>query len=368
MKDSVSDLTDYYFTRTKKILEDRDDRLSVTYAFFMRRPVIFAPKLMLEWLDDYMSDKLGTYKVELLTKEGAFVGSGQPMLYLTGKFSTLVEVETLLLQRLGPACVAAMNAYEMAVALPNSSFLAMDGRHCAGEDMMHIMAYGCGVGSEVAKDKGAIGFIGNATNATAKYFGNEKGGGTMPHALIGYAGSTVKAAEMYRKSFPNEPMTVLVDYFGKEVTDTLAVAEANKDLVEKGMLAIRLDTHGGRYMEGLDKQESYAVLERNYASVLRTYRTEEELNWLIGPGVSAAAVWSMREKLKENGFGAVKIVASSGFNKTKCKLMGEARAPIDIVGTGSYLPEKWSETYATADIINYDGRSSVKIGREFLIT
>ena len=61
---------------------------------------------MLKWLDDYMSDKLdGTYKVELLSKEGAFVGSGQPMLYLTGKFSTLVEVETLLLQRLGPACV-----------------------------------------------------------------------------------------------------------------------------------------------------------------------------------------------------------------------------------------------------------------------
>ena len=29
--------------------------------------------------------------------------------------------------------------------------------------------------------------------------------------------------------------------------------------------------------------------------------------------------------------------------------MASVRAPIDVIGTGSYLPERWSETYATAD-------------------
>jgi len=38
--------------------------------------------------------------------------------------------------------------------------------------------------------------------------------GTMPHALIGYAGSTLRAAEMFHETFPGEPLTVLVDYFG----------------------------------------------------------------------------------------------------------------------------------------------------------
>lgn len=43
-----------------------------------------------------------------------------------------------------------------------------------------------------------------------------------------------------------------------------------------------------------------------------------------------------------------------------------ARAPLDAVGTGSFLPATLTEIYATADIIAYDGARRVKIGREFL--
>ena len=63
----------------------------------------------------------------------------------------------------------------------------------------------------------------------------------------------------------------------------------------------------------------------------------------------------------------VRIVASSGFNVDKCAVMADAHAPIDTVGTGSFLPEQWSETYATADIVAYDGTPRVKLGREFLL-
>jgi len=38
-----------------------------------------------------------------------------------------------------------------------------------------------------------------------------------------------------------------------------------------------------------------------------------------------------------------------------------------VVGTGSFIPEMWSETYATADIVEYDGVPMVKVGREFLL-
>jgi nicotinate phosphoribosyltransferase len=30
------------------------------------------------------------------------------------------------------------------------------------------------------------------------------------------------------------------------------------------------------------------------------------------------------------------------------------------------LPDSWSDTYATADIIEYNGNPLVKVGREFL--
>jgi len=43
-----------------------------------------------------------------------------------------------------------------------------------------------------------------------------------------------------------------------------------------------------------------------------------------------------------------------------------ARVPLDLVGTGSFLPATLTETYATADIISYGGQKRVKVGREFL--
>ena len=75
----------------------------------------------------------------------------------------------------------------------------------------------------------------------------------------------------------------------------------------------------------------------------------------------------MRETLDKAGFDKVRIVASSGFGPDKCRVFALAKAPVDVVGTGSYLPQSWSETYATADVISYDGQPRVKVGREFLI-
>ena len=107
-------------------------------------------------------------------------------------------------------------------------------------------------------------------------------------------------------------------------------------------------------------------MEKNVPESIRTYRTEEELRWMVGTGVSAASIWHVRQALNKNGWDNVKIVASSGFNPAKCKLFASVKVPVDTIGTGSYLPELWSETYATADIIIYNGKNIVKTGREFL--
>jgi len=357
--------TDVYFRRTKAVVERFGDA-RVTYAVFMRRPVISAPRIMLDWLQAVCAARKADVAIDLVYAEGAWVGAGEPMLYLSGSFAALVDLETILLQKLGGACVAAYNAYTMCMDLPAVAFLAMDARHCAGAEMAEMMAYAASVGSRAAQAHGAKGFIGNATDATAHFFGPGGGRGTMPHALIGYAGSTVRAAEMFHEAFPDLDLTVLVDYFGHEVSDGLAVSRRFPELAAAGRLAVRLDTHGGRFLEGLDPAASYAVLEQHVPQVIRRYRSESELRMLVGTGVSAAAIWHMRDALNKAGFPAVRIVASSGFGVDKCKVMAEAKAPIDLVGTGSYLPEMWAETYATADIIEYDGAPRVKVGREFL--
>ena len=364
--EDIPHLTDKYFVRTRRVAERYGDK-RVTYALFMRRPVAFAPKLALGWLADIAKARGVVIAVEPHYQEGEWVGAGEPLVYVTGPLSQLVELETILLQKLGAACVAAYNAWTMCADMPKAAFLAMDARHCAGQEMAEMMAYAASVGSARAKRKvGAVGFIGNATHATAHFFGRDQGLGTMPHALIGYAGSTLRAAEMFHETFPGEPMTVLVDYFAREISDSLEVCRRFPELAARGMLSLRLDTTGGRYIEGLDPASSYAVLERFSPESIRGYRSEEELRFLVGTGVSAAAIFHLRAELDRNGFDKVKIVASSGFGPAKCRIMAEAKAPIDVVGSGSFLPSNWSETYATADIVEYAGEKRVKIGREFL--
>ena len=363
----ISRYTDTYFNKTRDIVGKFGDT-QVTYAVFMRRPVISAARLALEWLDGVAAARGTEFKVDLRFDEGRWVGAGEPLMYISGSFHELVDLETLFLQKLGAGCVAAYNAAAMCVDLPNVAFMAFDARHCTGPDMAELMAYAASVGSARAKRKvGAIGFVGNATDATAHYFGQDRGLGTMPHALIGYAGTTLRAAEMFHETHPDEPLTVLVDYFGREVSDSLEVCRRFPEMVREGQLALRLDTPGGRYIEGLDPSQSYAVLERHSPDAIRGYRTEGELRHLIGGGVSAAALWRLREKLDQGGFEKAKIVASSGFGPEKCKVMAAADAPIDAIGTGSFLPGDWQQTYATADIVEYGGTKRVKVGREFLL-
>jgi nicotinate phosphoribosyltransferase len=365
--DDLAARTDSYFLKTKAIVGRFGDR-TATYAIFMRRPVISAPRFAVGFLETMAAARGASFDIELNHPEGAWVGAGEPILYVSGPLYHLVDLETVLLQKLGPACVAAYNASAMCADLPNVAFLAMDARHCAGAEMAELMAYAASVGSAHAKHVAdAVGFVGCAAEATAPFFGQDKGMGTMPHALIGYAGSTLRAAEMFHETFPDEPLTVLVDYFGQETTDAVSVCRRFPELAAMARLAFRMDTPGGRYCEGLDIARSYEVLERNAPQSIRGYRTEAELRYLVGTGVTAAALWRMREALNEAGFPKAKIVASSGFGPEKCRIMAAANAPIDVIGTGSYLPELWTETYATADIIAYDGQPMVKAGREFLL-
>ena len=235
----------------------------------------------------------------------------------------------------------------MCIDLPQVAFLAMDARHCAGAEMAELMAYAASVGSAHARCvAGAIGFVGCATDAAAHFFGTDKGLGTMPHALIGYAGSTVRAAEMYREIIP----APAADRAGRLfwTGDQRRGRSLPPFSGPRGRRAARLPHGHSRWpvCEGFDVARSYEVLERNAPGAIRGYRTEVELRHLIGTGVTAAAIWHMREVLDAARFPKARIVASSGFGPEKCRMMAAATAPIDVIGTGSYLPELWSETYA----------------------
>jgi nicotinate phosphoribosyltransferase len=320
----------------------------------------------------------------------AFIPDQKPIFTYTGSFAALVELETLILRRVGTACVSAYNAYKMATDLPKVAFIDMHARHACGDDLSILAAYGAAVGSRIAKLSGAIGFIGGSQDLTAHFYGLENGLGTMPHAIVGYAGSTLRAAQMYAETHPQDNLTVLVDYYAREFSDALEVCRwwykdmLPADPASARMLAFRIDTHGERYAEGLDYEQSVELVA-DWLHVLNEYEAvravmgdeaydSDTLNIvkdrvrkvLFGTGVSVASVIKMRQTLDASGFNSAHIVGSSGFTPFKCKMFGHARAPVDVIGTGSFIPEAFGDTFATADIFMYNGEFLIKVGREKL--
>src|SRR5581483_1425198 len=98
----IADWTDNYFLRTKAAVERFGDA-KVTYAIFMRRPVVSAPRLALDWLHGIAKQRNTEFKVDLVFPEGKWVGAGEPIMYVTGSLVHLADLETILLMKLGPA-------------------------------------------------------------------------------------------------------------------------------------------------------------------------------------------------------------------------------------------------------------------------
>ena len=151
--DFIKSYTDSYFLKSKEIIEKNGD-ISVTYAVFIRRPGIVALKLSIDWIKQ-VAKEIPKLKIQTTSpfKEGEYFGAGEPILFIKGSFKHLVDLETLFLQKIGPACIAAANAYQMCMDLPKTSFIAMDARHCAGSEMSHLMSYASSVGSKAAKKR-----------------------------------------------------------------------------------------------------------------------------------------------------------------------------------------------------------------------
>ena len=384
----VAAQTDKYFTNTSRIVAENGDA-EVTFAVFMRRRVVAALEPVIRLVNHFVPHA----KVTRFAAEGEVVPSERKLLEITGSMKQLSEIETLMLQKTGFPCVAANNAYEMCLAIPSASFMDMHARHGSGAEMNILAAYGAKVGSEAARaaNKAVKGFIGSSQDLTAPFFGAAQGMGTMPHALVGYAGGDVlEALKLFNTSLPEaKSLIALVDYTGQEDADSLRCArwfydEAKLDKQGKSF-GIRLDTHGGRFAEGLDYERSVEVVGdwlkvRGEYSIVETVlggRTvqldpsniliDKVRRILFGKGVSVASIIHARQSLDRAGFKSAMIVGSSGFDPQKCQIMGAANAPLDMVGTGSFLPATLTETYATADIIRYNGVSRVKTGREFLL-
>ncbi len=381
---------DIYFSKTRNCV---DPKALATYGVFLRHDSICAVEQAITFLRRNTLASANVDDIKLAIKlhysEGALVPAESPLFSYTAKLRDVVELETQMLQHVGFSCISAFNAYMMARVCPNIPFLDMAARHCAPGGMIEACAYGASIGSKTAQMSGAKGFVGSSLDLTAPYYGASAGLGTMPHVLVSYAGSTLNAVKMFIEHNPNDKFVVaLVDYFGQEITDSLRVAEwwklsSNPIHTLGKTLGIRLDTHGGRFAEDLDYDRSVEIVgewihKKGKWSIVREIMGDDAFDIaddpirdnvakiLFGTGVSAANIINMRRVLDNAGHKDVKIVASSGFNLRKCRIMAKVNAPIDMIGTGSFLPETLSESFATCDCYEINGAFGVKVGREHI--
>jgi len=403
--DQLRATTDKYFSRTRAIAERNGDKNGL-WAVYSRAEtqantaaaldyivemslaqgsavVINTPQGEKSYQPDTGVSKTPVHVFVPVT-DGEMVAAKQPVLYYSGPSSVVTELETGILQRIVPAIPAYKlggylqraqeSAKQIVLSYPDKPIIEMSARHDpVGTHVLFAAAAARGSAAAQAVNPAAVGYIGTSTDEASPYFNKKSGIGTMPHALINYAGSTLAAAQMFRAEFPEVPLVILPDFFGKEVTDTLEVARWFNAIAPGQRMSLRLDTHGTRYMEGLDEQRSLEVIKRNAPHMLQMNLSPSEQKNLYGKGVSVAAVFHMREQLNQAGASFVDIFASSGFSADKCKIFSLAKAPLAGIGTGSHVPGEMepffakSETLGFAEVGTNSYNLRTKVGREWVL-
>jgi len=344
--------TDKYFTKAKLIAEHAGLNPEVAYRFFARSDGIAAMEPFKLMVQKLLGDKASV----ITYPEGYPFEAGDTLAILRGKFQDIVEYEPMLLWWAILPSYCAKQAFEISdsgqdIALYQErdiDVIAMENRHNFGGEVTALTSYGAKVGGvqfsscEIASNPLAyLGFILDEVykpliENPRTWCNTDKALGTMPHALLAiFKGDYAMACNAYQSCFPDDKIIVLNDYNNREIDDSLIALK----VLGADLYGVRCDTCG----------ENYPQLS---IGLLPTYRYSR--------GISKELVQNLRRFLDEHNGTHVKICVSSGFDSKK--IDDYFYSPIDIIGTGSFIP-KWP--MATADIFEVEGIPETKKGREW---
>jgi nicotinate phosphoribosyltransferase len=263
--------------------------------------------------------------------DGDDIAPWETVMTIEGDYTLFAHLETAYLGTLARRTLISTNVAEVLQAANAKPIIFMPARH----DHQRVQT-GDGYAAYVAgAHVGAP--IGMTTDAQASWWGG-RGLGTVPHALISaYGGNTVlaatKFAEWAREDFN---IVVLVDFENDSVRTALEVARA----LGPRLWGVRLDTSG-------------QLVDRSLWNELGDFDPR---------GVNERLVRKVREALDDEGYEAVRIVVSGGFDSERIQEFEARGVPVDSYGVGSALIR--GENDFTADIVLTDGKPSAKVGRE----
>lgn len=224
-------VTDVYFKRTEEILKKKKIKKRVAMEVVAHKFPSNYPWAILAGIEEVVElFKNKPVNIDSMS-EGTFFYPEEPVLTISGEYSSFAVYETPLLGLICQASGVATKAARCKKVAGERSVVSFGARrmHPAISPMIERAAFlgGCD-GVAVIKSAELIG---------------EKAVGTMPHALILIMGDTIKATKAFDKVIPKEIKRVsLIDTLGDEKFEALKVAKA----LGKNLFAVRLDTPASR--------------------------------------------------------------------------------------------------------------------------
>lgn len=339
-------IADEYFNNCRQITADNPElnQKKIRYNIFTRdNGIVVGANKAINFI------KENTYApIKIMgLKDGAKFKYKQVVLIIEGNFTELVTLETTILGFLSFSG-AASSMKEIVDAANSIPIIDMSARHYPWQIIEELALAAYYGGASGTSTEAGFDYV----NKWCDSHSNWNLYASLPHAMAAVANHnnikfaekllpSIEAARLFNLKFPNKQITILADYEGRELD---VVTQAFKLFGDK-LFAIRLDTHGNRIMQGCADSKN--------------------INFYSGKGVTIEATKVMRNHLDSIGATNVKIVVSSGFTKEKVIAFVDYGAPIDFIGTGS-----WVKFFIfTADITHiYENNSweeRGKVGREW---
>jgi nicotinate phosphoribosyltransferase len=318
--------TDKYFTRARDVLVADRHRPHVMMQVFGKQPAL------LGGMDEAIAIlKLCAIEYAELTVHALYDGDEitpwETVLQIEGPYDAFANLETLFLGVLARRTKVGTNTRRVVEAAAPKEVMFFPARHDHW-----LVQTGDGYAAHVA------GAIGVSTDAQASWWGSE-GIGTVPHALIAaYGGDSVLATRKFAEHVTADVRLVtLVDFDNDCVGTSLACARALGDRLH----GVRLDT-------------SETMVDESVIPQMGSFKPT---------GVTPQLVWNVRHALDANGFQAVKIFVSGGFDVEKIRHFEGLRVPVDGYGVGSSLFQGRFDF--TADVVMMNGQPCAKAGRVY---
>jgi len=327
--------SDAYFTFTRGVLERDDHHPEVLMQVFQRERSVLGGvdeaiailKLCAGRRDGPDGWEPGWDRLVVRALyDGDEIEPWETVLTIQGDYSLFAHLETLYLGVLARRTLISRNVRDVVEAAGGKPILYFPARF----DHWQVQT-GDGWAAHIT------GAIGVSTDAQASWWGG-KGMGTVPHGLIAaYGGDTVLAARKFADAYADQlNVTVLVDFENDSVRTALEVADA----LGPRLWGVRLDT----------------------ASTMVDRSLWHEMGRFRPTGVVPELVWKVRRALDGAGHGAVRIVASGGFDARRIRAFEDAGVPVDAYGVGTSLLGGSNDF--TADVVRVDGAPCAKVGRD----